>query len=255
MMKKASGLGVLIAALVLGNAASAHEFMVKPAASTAKAGERFDIAALSGHVFMKSEELEVEKDVRVGTFLGGKRAELPIKTNQSALVFETAGPAPSDATFIVYGTRLPQVWATTPDGVRPATKRTPGASNAFKMEKFSKAIVNAKSGDNGFAAVIGDPLEIVLLSNPSEAKAGEEVTVKVLYKGQPLATNVYATYDGFSNEENTYAYFTEGKSDGTAKVKITTPGLWMVRVQHAAPERTDDYDRAIARSVLIFEIK
>jgi hypothetical protein len=49
--------------------------------------------------------------------------------------------------------------------------------------------------------------------------------VKVLYKGQPLTTNVYATYDGFSKEENTCAYYTEGHDDGTAKVKITHPGL------------------------------
>ena len=37
-----------------------------------------------------------------------------------------------------------------------------------------------------------------------------------------------------------------------AKVKITHPGLWMVRVQHSAPERTDDYDRYVARAVLMF---
>jgi hypothetical protein len=34
-----------------------------------------------------------------------------------------------------------------------------------------------------------------------------------------------ATYDGFSKEENTYAYYTEGHKDGTAKVKITHPGV------------------------------
>ena len=81
------------------------------------------------------------------------------------------------------------------------------------------------------------------------------MTVRVLFKGQPLTTNVFATYDGFSKEENTYAYYTEGRGNGTARVKITQPGLWMVRVQHATRERTEEYDRYVARAVLLFEVK
>ena len=80
------------------------------------------------------------------------------------------------------------------------------------------------------------------------------MTVRVLFKGLPLTTNVYATYDGFSKEENTYAYYTEGHKDGTAKVKITQPGIWMVRVQHTTPEHAEDYDRYVARAVLLFEV-
>ena len=84
--------------------------------------------------------------------------------------------------------------------------------------------------------------ESLPVTNPATVKPGDEMTVRVLFKGQPLTTNVYATYDGFSKEENTYAYYTEGHKDGTAKVKITQPGIWMVRVQHTTPEHTGDYD-------------
>ena len=59
----------------------------------------------------------------------------------------------------------------------------------------------------------------------------------------------------FRRRENTYAYYTEGHKDGMAKVKITNQGLWMVRVQHTAPERGEDYDRYVARAVLLFEVK
>lgn len=64
-----------------------------------------------------------------------------------------------------------------------------------------------------------------------------------------------ATYDGFSKEENTYAYYTEGHKDCTAKIKITQPGIRMVRVQNTAPEHTEDHDRYVARAVLLFEVK
>ena len=47
------------------------------------------------------------------------------------------------------------------------------------------------------------------------------MTVRVLFKGQPLTTNVYATYDGFSTEENTYAYYTEGHKDGGYGARAT----------------------------------
>ncbi|MCY7307010.1 MAG: hypothetical protein LH632_12855 [Rhodoferax sp.] len=49
--------------------------------------------------------------------------------------------------------------------------------------------------------------------------------------------------------------FTEGLSDGTAKIKLKKPGLWMVRVEHSTPEVTADYARYVGRSVLVFNVK
>ena len=37
-------------------------------------------------------------------------------------------------------------------------------------------------------------------------------------------------------------------------MKITQQGIWMVRVQHTTPEHTEDYDRYVARAVLLFEV-
>lgn len=233
----------------------AHEFVVRPAAMTVPAGHELRVAGLSTHVFLTSQELEAEKDVKAGIYADGKRMDIPVRPNNETLAYDGTVIAPSTATFIVTGARLPQIWAMTPEGSKQVTRKTPGAANPYKIEKFSKALVNVTPSDTGFSAVIGDTLEIVPVTNPSTVKAGDEMTVRVLFRGQPLTTNVYATYDGFSREENTYAYYTEGHGDGTARVKITHPGLWMVRVQHTAPERTEDYDRYVARSVLVFEVK
>jgi uncharacterized GH25 family protein len=222
---------------------------------TVAAGAALPVAGLSSHVFMVSEELEDAKDVKLGVLADGKRSDIPSTANAKTLSYEGTVTAPTPGTFIVTGQRLPQIWASTPNGTKQATKKTPGATNVRKIEKFSKALVNVSPSDNGFAAVIGDTLEIVPVTNPATVRVGDEIQVKVLFKGQPLTTNVYATYDGFSKEENTYAYFTEGRSDGTAKVKITQPGLWMVRVENATSEVTDDYDRYVGRAVLLFEVK
>ncbi len=77
---------------------------------------------------------------------------------------------------------------------------------------------------------------------------------RILFDGKPFSTNVYATFDGFSDNANTYAYFTETDEGGSAKVKITHPGTWMVRVQHEINGATEDYDKHVMRAVLVFGV-
>jgi len=239
----------------VSEAAYAHEFIAKPGAMTVQPGAELPVAGLSSHVFLISQELEAPKDVKVGFYVDGKRTDIAVKPNQKTLAYDGTVTAPTSATFIVTGVRLPQIWATTPEGLKQITVKTAGATNSYKIEKFSKALVNVTPADNGFSTVIGDTLEIAPVTNPATVRPGDEMTVEVLFKGQPLTTNIYATYDGFSKEENTYAYYTEGHKDGTAKVKITQPGIWMVRVQHSVPEHSEDYDRYVVRAVLLFEVK
>jgi hypothetical protein len=43
---------------------------------------------------------------------------------------------PTDKPFFITATRLPQIWAATPEGGKQATKKTPGATNAHKIDKF-----------------------------------------------------------------------------------------------------------------------
>jgi hypothetical protein len=114
-------------------AAGAHEFIVKPAKMTAAAGADLLVAALSSHVFVTSQELEIAKDVKIGVFANGKRIDVPVKPNDKALSYDGVVKAPTASTFIVTGERLAQIWATTPEGVKQATRKTPGASNPYKI--------------------------------------------------------------------------------------------------------------------------
>ena len=251
------GLSIALAAIAALAAAqaAAHELIVKPQTISAGAGAQLDFAVLSSHVFVTSQELEAPEDIRAGYALDGKRVEVPVKPDEGSLSYVGTLKSPTGKPFFLTATRLPQIWAMTPDGSKPATKKTPGATNAFKMDKFDKTLINAAPNAAGFDAVVGDPLEIVLTSNPAMARVGDEIGIQVLASGKPVATTVNATFDGFSKQEDTYAYATQSKADGTAVVKITHPGLWMVRVQNTVPEVTDLYDRHITRAVLVFSIK
>ena len=50
---------------------------------------------------------------------------------------------------------------------------------------------------------------------------------------------------------NELAYYSEGYKDGTAKVKITQPGIRMVRVQHAAPQHPGGNRRSKVKTASI----
>jgi len=246
---------VISAAVLWPVAASAHELILKPTLINATAGSNLDFAVLSSHVFIASQEMEAPEDIRAGIAFDGQRTSVAVRPDEGTLSYVGRATAPSSRPFFLTATRMPQIWATTANGTKQATKRTPGASDAFKIDKFAKTLINAAPDASGHDAVLGDPLEIVLVTNPANVKAGDGVTVKVLAGGNPIATAVSATYDGYSTMQDTYAVTTQSGTDGTAIVKITQAGLWMVRVQNAVAEVTDDYDRHVTRAVTVFAVK
>ena len=252
------GIRIVAATALLALAPSivcADEFILKPFSTSVEAGQRFSVAVLSTRIFMRSQKLEAAKDVRIELCTESKREPpVPLSPNHIALTIDARVTAPSSTTFIVCATRLAQIWSS-PNGDHEGTKKTPGASNSRKIEQFAKALVNLSVSEDGYRAVVGDRLEIVPVTNPAAAKIGDEITFKVLFEGKPLATPVFATYDRFSESETTYAYYTEAAEDGTAKVEITHPGLWMVRVETTVPEKTEDHDTYVARAVLVFRAK
>ncbi|MCP4690021.1 MAG: DUF4198 domain-containing protein [Desulfobacterales bacterium] len=126
--------------------------------------------------------------------------------------------------------------------------------NWRKYEKFCKTLITAEKADDGCKRVVGHKLEIVPVDNPGNAPLGKDLAFQVLYDGALLAAEVHATYDGFSTIPNTYAYFTETDENGIAKVKITHPGTWMVRVQHTIDDSTPDYDKHVMRAILVFGV-
>ena len=247
---------ILLAALlstVLAPFASAHEYIVKPGVTVVAPGAKLPFSVSSSHVFMASEELEDAEDVSVALFADGKRQALPLTKRDATFTYEGEATAPAAGTFMLVGARAPQVWSQTPQGMKRGTPaQLPGATNPTRYEKFAKALINLSPTDTGFSTVVGDRLEIVPVSNPAILRAGQDMTVRILYEGQPLSTRVYATYDGFTDTPNTYAYVTETKDDGTARVRATKPGLWMVRVEQRA---TGGAERYVGRAVLVFEVK
>ena len=70
--------------------------------------------------------------MKVGVYADGKRTDIAVKPNEKTLAYDGTVTAPSSTTFIVTGARLPQIWATTPEGLKQITGKTAGATNPYK---------------------------------------------------------------------------------------------------------------------------
>ncbi len=127
-------------------------------------------------------------------------------------------------------------------------------------EQFAKAIINVDTGDSNFLTPIGQKIEIVPLKNPISLKEGDFLPVRILYEGNPLSSypTVYATYLGFSTQNETYAYTTTANGEGIAEIKIIRSGIWMVKVNyktHPTEEMKDKCNELSYTATLSFEIK
>lgn len=126
---------------------------------------------------------------------------------------------------------------------------------ATLAESTSKALINLAPGAPGFGTISGDRLEVVPLTNPAEVKVGDEMPLQLLFDGKPLSARVFATYDGFSTREGTFAATTVAEKDGSAHVKITAPGLWVVKVSHTHVESAATHGRYSANANVVFQVK
>jgi len=115
-----------------------------------------------------------------------------------------------------------------------------GKSNADGSEKYSRNLktfvqVGGKTTDN-FSHALGTTIEIIPGRNPYTLKVGDELSVQLLFNGKGVPdARVMATFDGFSLDHDVYAQTVQTNANGIAKIRITKPGIWMVRANQMVP--------------------
>ena len=248
--------------LSLVSASCAHELIIKPTKMEASAGETLPIELHSTHIFIVPEEVEDISYITAGIVKDGKLAESTLTGNDTGLRIDYSVKIEGSGSSIIAANKVGSIWSGTNEGGRDGGRKKledQGLKviSSTRYDKYAKAIVNASADDKNFAAVIGQDLEIIPLDNPADARVGEYFKVRILHLGQPASVPVWATYDGFCSEyESTYAYYTESDSDGTAHIKITSPGLWIIRAaKERDPGAEGQYDTRFLRSTLVFSVK
>lgn len=230
------------AATLLAIPAGAHDLVVKPGA--AKDGQ-VPVEVMLTEVFFTGDVLLKPEAVSLQSIANGQRSALALTPDPQAKALGAGVPTGAPGLVVA---KLSRTRPAREEAGRPAEPAT-------LSESTSKALINLAPGAAGFGAASGDRLEIVPLANPADLKAGEELPLQVLFDGTPLPARVFATYDGFSTREGTFATTTVAEKDGTAHVKITAPGLWMVKVSHSQPETAPTHGRYSANSNVVFLVK
>jgi uncharacterized GH25 family protein len=228
------------------SAVHAHEFIIKPAALRVNAGDKVPFSVLSTHVFMSGEELLSANTVKASLLEGNKSVDLPLKENNILQTLDGTATVHAKGTAVIAGHLL--------EPVENLTAQDTGRAQRARFEKFSKSLIVVEASDRNYEKVLGHRLEIVPTTDPTAARIGDELVFRILFDGKPLQTNVFATYDGFSRFYNTYAYATESR-DGIARVKITHPGAWLVRVERRMAVVEKDYDLHVLKAILVFPVE
>lgn len=247
-------LALITAALLsLPSMAMAHETAIVPQVEGPyTTGQSIPFTMVATHSFPMSDELEAAESM-AASFDG---AELALTPNEAILAYEGSATLNKSGAAIIRGHRLGELWSNTPRGwVKGGRDEHKNAVATYKYEKFSKAILAVGGQTEGFDAIVGDKLEIVPVDNILTAQVGDEVRVQFLFDGKPITpARVTATYAGFSNEPNTWAFMTE-PSDNTALIKLHHAGLWMVRIEHTDHVATDTHTAHNVRATLVFSVK
>ena len=113
-------------------------------------------------------------------------------------------------------------------------------------ETVSKTIVTVSSAKKEFhCKETSDRFHLVPLEDPLTIEKGSFLPVKVTLDGKPWQGVVNATYDGFTDIADTFAYSTKTDKDGIAKIKMLEKSVWLIKADHLYPyekkEEADEY--------------
>ncbi len=135
-----------------------------------------------------------------------------------------------------------------------ARSKLTGVLNSKWSETTSKALVMVDGARKKFQSAETDArFQMVPLKNPADLSVNDYLPVKITLDGKPWRGMAYATYAGFSDKSDTFAYTTRTDKEGIAEIRILEKGVWLVKADHTYPyENKADADEYALTSTLTF---
>jgi uncharacterized GH25 family protein len=151
------------------------------------------------------------------------------------------------------------------DGIKDVyeARKKSGEDSKEATEKYSKHVkaifqVGDKQTDE-YKKVLGYPVEFVPLSNPYAAKAGDELSFKLLKNGKPLANElVYGSFVGHHHHaaDGSHQEAVETRTDKNGIVKLkATKGQWYLRTINMVKSKEKGFDYESNWATITFEVK
>ena len=136
---------------------------------------------------------------------------------------------------------------------RKGQRESPGRE---RYRKIAKTILCVGPADDAlYARTEGLWLEIIPEQSPCGLRAGDTLSVRVLFEGQPLAgAHLGAGYEGVAGHK--YPIWIVTDPQGRATLRLDRSGVWFVRTLHMVPAAQDaEADWHSAFSTLTFEVQ
>lgn len=137
-------------------------------------------------------------------------------------------------------------------------RRATGKLDSDAVERYSKHVKAVfQVGDARTTAwnqVLGYPAEVVPLTNPYELAVGEELAVRLLVRGEPVANQmaiVGGERDGGAVEERV----ARTDENGVVRLVVDGAGKWYVKFIHMVETEEEGVDYESNWATLTFEIK
>lgn len=232
-MKRGTQLIITVAVVCWAASAGAHSMWLNMEGHLFSKRQTVTVDIGWGHQFPKDGELKAGMLKEIAAIAPhGKRVPLN-KISETGFGFVPQEPG----IYVISATVHPGFVSRTTQGYKMGPKT--GLDKVISCFHYDiRTSTSIRVGNPMDVAVpgTGDPLEILPLASPFDLKTGADFPVKVLFNGKPLAgAKVSATYAGFSDKPNVFAQTVETAEDGTAVIKITHGGHWMISVTHEIP--------------------
>jgi uncharacterized GH25 family protein len=237
-----AALGALLASLVLASSAAAHDFWIELSTPRAAPGE-----PVAARLFVgdggAGEPFPRDPSHLIRFWAASEAGETPLQGRTGA---DPAG---------VFVPRAPGVFAVgyasraTPIELEPAKfaayldqeglpRVRPGRE---LFSRCAKALLPVGDGGAGFDRVLGLELELVPEQSPFTLAPGDELALRLLYAGRPLAG---ALVDARQRGEPATAS-ARTDAEGRVRLRLPAPGFWLIAAVHmteAAPGQGAEWE-------------
>jgi uncharacterized GH25 family protein len=235
-----------VAVVLLAGRASGHDYWLQPDAFILPVGKKVDVHLHVGDGFRSEEERPFQKGPTVRfQLLSGKDArDLTAGARDGAKpVARLTLAKPGNHLFVLE--RRPQKIKLEAkkfneylaeeglDAVLAQRKRSgqDGREGRERYSRYVKALLQVGDArDDSYRREVGHRLEILPQANPYSLKAGDRLTVKVLFEKKPLAGARLFAHHRAGGKVTTRTATTS--RDGAAVVRLHAAGPWLIRLVH-----------------------
>lgn len=262
---------LLAIAVVLGaSALYAHELFIKLDSYFIEPGSVIRIPILNGTFAVSAGSVAADRVVDIAVAGPSEISRLPTEawdasTDTSYLTLRAGAPG----TYVLgvsTRSRLIELDGETFDsyleeeGIPDVleARRAAGESDQAVVERYSKHVKAVfQVGDarsEGWDRVLGFPAEIIPLRNPYELAVDDELAVRVLVHGKPVADQLVIAggeRDGKAIEQRQ----ARTDADGVVRFVLDGPGKWYIKIIHMVETEEADVDYESNWATISFELR